>query len=455
MGTAAPSPKKKRVTRVKKRRLPQTGKTEVVVVGLVLAIIGSIIAGSYEKNTLTNFAGFGMLLVGIATFILGVCSTTIANLNNRLTNQTPSIGKVNKPKMLCPSIWAISLGIILAVIGSILGNAFAKETMINTSGFAVMLTGICIAVLGAFGAALGLLRIELNKKNNQLGIKVDKPRILFLSILSMGIGIVLFVIGSILANTYEKQTIMNYSGFGMLLSGIVVLSVGISGTVASTLRSRLELDDKCEEDYRPSIILGSIWAIGIGAMLIINGSLIAGSFEKSTIINYAGFAMLLAGTGVFVYGLFETVRVSATGYLNNILIHKSTRNMKKCTPKKKETVRERLRNFRNDLLKTHSIINLAGVMVALSVLFFSLWQLDIIVSGPVWWSSLPNGQGTGWSHPNGAYSEQYFQCFLWKTTIGQAYDTLFMLIFISFIVLFASAFFWPRTQTQPIRQAKS
>ena len=146
MGTAAPSPKKKRVTRVKKRRLPQTGKTEVVVVGLVLAIIGSIIAGSYEKNTLTNFAGFGMLLVGIATFILGVCSTTIANLNNRLTNQTPSIGKVNKPKMLCPSIWAISLGIILAVIGSILGNAFAKETMINTSGFAVMLTGICIAV---------------------------------------------------------------------------------------------------------------------------------------------------------------------------------------------------------------------------------------------------------------------------------------------------------------------
>ena len=112
----------------------------------------------------------------------------------------------------------------------------------------------------------------------------------------------------------------------------------------------------------------------------------------------------------------------------------------------KETVQERLKNFGNNLIKTSAILNLTGVMAAICVLFFSLWQLDLIVSGPVWWSSLPNGQGTGWSHPNGAYAEQYFQCFFWKTTVGQAYDTLFMLIFISFIVLFASAFFWPRTR---------
>lgn len=81
----------------------------------------------------------------------------------------------------------------------------------------------------------------------------------------------------------------------------------------------------------------------------------------------------------------------------------------------------------------------------MDLLFFSLWQLDLIVSGPVWLSSAPHGTGSGWSHLNGgAYSNDYFQCYLWKTTIGQAYDTLFMMIFISFIILFASAFFWPR-----------
>ena len=97
--------------------------------------------------------------------------------------------------------------------------------------------------------------------------------------------------------------------------------------------------------------------------------------------------------------------------------------------------------------KTNAIINLAGIMVATCLLFFSLWQLDLIVSGPVWWQASPDGAGWSWAGP-GAYSKDYFQCFLWKTTVGQAYDTLFMLIFISFIVLFASTFFWPHTRVK-------
>jgi hypothetical protein len=101
-------------------------------------------------------------------------------------------------------------------------------------------------------------------------------------------------------------------------------------------------------------------------------------------------------------------------------------------------------------VKTSAVLNLAGAMFALGLLFFSLWQLDLIVSGPVWWSSGSQGTGTGWSHVNGAYSNDYFQCFLWKTTVGQAYDTFFLLIFISFIVLFASAFFWPRFRTKNV-----
>jgi hypothetical protein len=166
------------------------------------------------------------------------------------------------------------------------------------------------------------------------------------------------------------------------------------------------------------------------------GSMVAGSYAKETTLNYTGFGTLLAGTGIFVYGVFETARFSTLGFLNGKWI---------CTPQQKEELPNRIRNFWRNIVKTSAILNLASIMAALCLLFFGLWQLDLIMSGPVRWSSLPQGQGVGWSHPNGAYSNDYFQCFLWKTTIGQAYDTFFMLIFISFIVIFASAFFW-RTQ---------
>ena len=98
---------------------------------------------------------------------------------------------------------------------------------------------------------------------------------------------------------------------------------------------------------------------------------------------------------IFVYGMFETARMSAMGYLNNKLTLKPKRGNKKCIPKKKETFSERLRNFKTYLVKTNAILNLVGVMVAMGLLFFSLWQLDLIVSGPVWWQAGPHSQG--WS----------------------------------------------------------
>ncbi len=90
--------------------------------------------------------------------------------------------------------------------------------------------------------------------------------------------------------------------------------------------------------------------------------------------------------------------------------------------------------------------NVAGIMLGIVLIVFGvlfcLWQLDIIVSGPVWWS----GDGHGWSHTNGAYCNDYFQCFLWKTTIGQAYDTLFLFAFltpiIGFVIGFVSVWLW-------------
>jgi hypothetical protein len=420
-----------------------SGKTKAITIGLALAVIGSIICSSYAKDTITNYTGFGMLLAGIATFVLGIFATATATLKTRLSQEAPASIKVNKPKMLFLSIWSIGIGIVLAIIGSILGSAYAKNTIINYTGFGMLLTGICVFVLGIFGTALATLQTRLNKPETQSGVKVDKPRFLFYSILLIGIGIILTVVGFIVADSYEKETIMNYTGFGMLLVGIAIFSLGISGTAVTILNNRWCLTGKRTSEGRPRVLLGGIWAIGIGSMLFINGSLIASSYAKNTLMNYSGFGMLLAGTGVFVYGIFETARISAMGYLSSRRNNTCNEDIEDLALKKKEKFSVRLKNFQSYLVTTRAVLNIAGIMVAMGLLFFSLWQLDLIVSGPVWWESSLKGQGWSWSGP-GAYANDHFQCFLWKTTVGQAYDTLFMLIFISFIVLFASAFFWPR-----------
>ena len=92
---------------------------------------------------------------------------------------------------------------VLSIIGSILGGTYAKNTVINGAGFGMLLTGICFFVLGIFGSLLGILQTQLIKNKPQSGIK---PRVLFSSILSVGIGIVLTVIGSIVAGSYAKET---------------------------------------------------------------------------------------------------------------------------------------------------------------------------------------------------------------------------------------------------------
>ena len=179
-------------------------------------------------------------------------------------------------------------------------------------------------------------------------------------------------------------------------------------------------------------------------MLLIIGSILSGMYEKNSFMNYTGFALLLAGTGVFIYGMFETAKISAMGYLSNRLGRRPMWSARRLDRASIENRVARFKEFWRNLVRTSAVLNLAGIIASVCLLFFSLWQLDIIVSGPVWWSSSEYGLGYGWSHPNGAYSNDYFQCFFWKTTIGQAYDTLFMVIFISFIVMFASAFLWPR-----------
>ncbi|MGA2385495.1 MAG: hypothetical protein ABSG33_03060 [Candidatus Bathyarchaeia archaeon] len=416
-----------------RRQETLSSETKIIVIGLVVAIIGSVIASSYQKATLTNYAGFGMLLAGISVLIFGTCATACATVNDRFA-QFPA-KKAGKPRMLALSIWTIGIGLILSIIGSILSSNYAKNSFMNVDGFRMLLVGICFFVLGIFGTLLGTLQANLNRNRRQAGLRGACPRSLSSSILSIGVGLALIIVGSIVAGSAAKETITNYTGFGMLLVGIATLTLGMSGTAVTIVKSILDLNKEDSDEGRP--VLGSIWAIGIGVMLLIIGSLIAGSYAKTTTMNYSGFGLMLSGTGIFVYGLFETARFSAMGYLSG----------RWAGNREKSDSEPRARNFWGNIVKSTAVLNLAGVMVAMGLLFFSLWQLDLIVSGPVWWQSPTNPYGAGWSWPGpGAYAKDRFQCFLWVTTVGQAYDTLFMLIFISFIILFASAFFWPRSR---------
>jgi hypothetical protein len=434
-----------------KRQESISGKTKAVTIGLALAIIGSIICSSFAKDTVTNYTGLGMLLVGIATAVLGVFGAIASTLKAQLSKETPAHLRIGKPKLMFFSVWSIGVGASLSAIGSILASAYEKSSIINEAGFGLLLGGICVFVLGFFGTMMATIQTKPLTSASSSEAKVDKPRFLFSSILSMGIGTALTVVGSIISRSYAKETLLNYTGFGVLLVGIAVLSLGISGTVVAVLKNRWALSASVAGEEEPRVVLGSIWAIGIGSMLIIIGSLVAGSYAKLSLMNYAGFGMLLAGAGVFVYGFFETARISAMGFLSrkrNKPTAKAPRlKTEEVTFRKKMMITKRIGGAWRGMVGTTAIFNLAGIMISICILFFSLWQLDLIVSGPVWWSDTNTGRGWGWAGP-GPYADNYFQCFFWRTTVGQAYDSLFMLIFISFIVLFASAFFWPRHRTK-------
>jgi hypothetical protein len=415
-----------------------SNKARAIVIGIVLAIIGHLISGSFAKETLTNYTGFMLLLVGITIFVSGIFATATSWYKARLNRQTSTEIKARKTRILFLSIWLICIGIILAVVGSVLGSAFEKTSIINTTGYRLLLVGCFVSLTGTLAATLISLNKNKKRLKNEKQPKAMRDRfgVLFFNVLSIVLSVFIVIFGFIMAGSYAKESIMNYIGFGTSLAGITLLSIGITKIVVSFLKNRFYSSGT----NRPRLLLGSIWAMAIGLMLITNGSLIASSYAKNSLMNYSGFGMLLSGTSVLVYGLFETARFSALGYLSGKR-SSASEDLEPAKPKEKLSVR--LRGFFRNLVKTSAIINLIGVMVSIGLLFFSLWQLDLIVSGPVWWESSATGPGWNWPGP-GAYANNYFQCFIWQTTIGQAYDTLFMLVFISFIVLFASAYFWPR-----------
>lgn len=92
------------------------------------------------------------------------------------------------------------------------------------------------------------------------------------------------------------------------------------------------------------------------------------------------------------------------------------------------------------MLLRRNFLNIAAAVSAAFLHVFSLWQLDLINVLPVWntplFLNVLQQQGLT------VYSEGYFQCFLWKTSVGMAYDVLFTVNFASFWLLFLALWFW-------------
>jgi len=106
--------------------------------------------------------------------------------------------------------------------------------MINYVGFGMLLAGIAVFVVGLFGTAATAVKNQLDRNETSAGIKVDKPKILFSSIWSIGVGIALTIIGAIVGSSFEKESMMNYAGFGIQLAGIAVFVISTFETVRTS-----------------------------------------------------------------------------------------------------------------------------------------------------------------------------------------------------------------------------
>jgi hypothetical protein len=482
----------------------------IIATGLIFALIGFFLANAYPKASDINNAGFGIMLIGLSTFILGVFGTLAAAIKKRFEESKVTSNK----KVLIASIWLSGIGLVLCVIGFLINVNFPSEAMWNSYSFITLLVGVCIFVIGLFASVATSIKTNFSNRTGVEGANADKPRLLLSGILVIGFGLVLAVAGFILKENFSEIA-LNYTGFGlllagvatlilglfssastiiisrvnrkegnferknilglfvslwitglgailavtglmlrwyiiidlqrvlgfeMLLAGVAILIVGTSGSLGLILKSRFAQNENFGLiNTRNRAFLASVLSTGLGAALLTDGFILSTSFAKDTIMNYTGFVMLLVGVAIAVFSAFELTRLYATCYLSNI------RYQNQNAPKngKAEKIRLGLKARWAYYFSARAVFNIAGIMTAIGLLFFSLWQLDLIVSGPVWYES--GNRGWSWNKP-GSYADSPFQCFLWKTTVGQAYDTLFMLVFISFVILFISAFFWPRAK---------
>ncbi len=194
---------------------PYSGKTKVIIISIVLAIIGSLISGSFAKETVTNYAGFIMLLTGITTFVIGVFATAAAYLKPRLCQEAPATLHLKRTRILFLSIWSIGIGIVLAVLGYILGGAYAGYLILDSVSISSISYGLRLTGTGAFLIGVTATTIiGLKQRKKQPDIKGAKPKGRLSSGLLIGIAVILVITGFTLAGSYAKESIMNMQALG-------------------------------------------------------------------------------------------------------------------------------------------------------------------------------------------------------------------------------------------------
>ena len=120
----------------------------------------------------------------------------------------------------------------------------------------------------------------------------------------IGFGVLLFLFGSGLGNSYAKYTLENYLGFGMFLAGIAAIVFGGFGVVLTFLR----------EVKQQKVSSRGVWVIASGLSSFILGSILGSSFAKFSFENYLGFGMLLAGIALMIIGVVGTTVIYARAY---------------------------------------------------------------------------------------------------------------------------------------------
>jgi hypothetical protein len=214
-------------------------------------------------------------------------------------------------KALTKGIAGLVAGIGLLIAGYQVNALYYRP--FGYVGFLLMVAGCVITVLGTFKTVEGILKRVLEKELKRpkwLPPRITEisPTALFHNLQIVSYGLSSALVGSLIASTWAKFTIENYTGFGLLVVGLGVIIFGVFGIISG---------------YIVGISHGAPISVGLknvayGLALFVIGSVTASLSAKYTIQNYLGFSILLVGIFVVTFGAFKVISEGAKEYINRM-----------------------------------------------------------------------------------------------------------------------------------------
>ena len=279
----------------------------LIAFGGLLFLFGSGLGNSFAKYTLENYFGFGMFLAGIAVIVFGGFGVVLTFLR-----------EVKQQKVSFYGVWVIASGLSSFILGSILGNSFAKFTLENNVGGGMLFSGIALMIIGVVGTTVTYVKTYLK------GTQTQRTFVVLIAF-----GVLLFLFGSGLGNSFAKFTLGNYLGFGMLLAGIAAIVFGGFGVVLTFLREVKQqkvsfngvgfgvTNTLLRERKQQKFSSRGVWVIASGLTLFILGSIMCDSWAEFTLENYSGLGMLLAGIVSMIIGVVGSMAAYAKTYFKS------------------------------------------------------------------------------------------------------------------------------------------